>query len=257
MGMRSIGTLNIHFGLMVISVSVNSFLDYQGITFKQLCPNCKSPISEVKVCKNCEQQLQHSQLLSGFQVSKDNIIIIDKEQLKPDLTPRIIAIINSGTAPDFLSHKHYLLTPKPNFEKQYWLLFNLLTNENKEIVIEYALKKRLYLGIVKPINLGENKLYLLLKQILYYDNIKDIPHTKPTQIAETEHTLALELFRKMCEQLKGINFSEIKDKRKEILEKMLTGKMPITTPEEKIGDLVEQLKESIKQFEKKKKKVSI
>lgn len=245
---RAIGTLNLSFGLLNFSFKVNSFLDSGDISLKQLCPSCKSPIAYKRYCPNCQEEIPYNQLLSGFEITKDNIIVVDKKALNLDYQTRIVAIVNKDSEFEFMPKKFYLLTPK-DIDKPYFLLLNILIKTNKEIVIEFSLRKKLHLGIIKPIVInGLN--FLMLKQILYADSIKDIIPLKQVPISEEDMNLCLELFEKIKDSIPKINFLDLKDNRKEILAKMLKGELKTSQIVEQTEDITSLLKKSLEDVKK-------
>jgi DNA end-binding protein Ku len=247
----SIGTITIKIGLVNIPLSVVSFLNYQNISFKQLCPDCLQPIQQKRVCKNCGKEIPFSELKSGFRISKNNIVVIDKEALKQleNLETKILGIIPLNSEYEFITEKCYLLAPHKDMPKTYFLLLNILLNDNIELVIEYALRKKLNLGIIKPIKLfGKN--YLMLKQILYSDKIKEIPIFKEEQILEDELKIGRQLFKTICETLENKEYKDIKDKRVELLQKILEGKIEKKVEVEKGKNLIEQLTKSVELIKK-------
>jgi DNA end-binding protein Ku len=187
--MRAIGTLNLNFGLINITFKVNSFLETNDLSLRQLCPKCKSPISYKRFCGTCQKEVEYSQLLSGFEISKDNIVVVDKKALSFECQTKIIAIVDIDSEYEFMPKKFYLLTPK-DVEKPYFLLLNILTKTNKEIVIEFSLRKKIHLGIIKPVVVNGYR-FLMLKTIIYSDSIRDISPLKECEIGEDELNLGL------------------------------------------------------------------
>lgn len=256
--MRAIGSLNLKFGLVNIPLRINSFLDYQGISFKQLCPNCKNPINYIRFCKNCKKEIPYNELVNGFQLSKSNIIIIDKDKFNNlDFETRIVAIVDRDKEPEFITEKCYLLTPD-RISKPYFLLRNILLKLNKEIVVEFALRKQLHLGIIKPITIN-GITYLMLKQILYADKIKEIEQLKEEKVEENEMELGLKLFEMLYESIEKVNFLELRDRRKEILEKYLKGEIKVEPKKimEEAKSMMEEMVKSIEEMKKAKKEKAI
>jgi hypothetical protein len=203
---------------------------------------------------NCQEEVAYSQLLSGFEITKDNIIVIDKKALNLDYQTRIVAVVDLNSEFEFMPKKFYLLTPK-DIDKPYFLLLNILTKTNKEIVIEFSLRKKLHLGIIKPIIVNGYK-FLMLKQIIYSDSIKEISPLKELAVSEEELNLGLELFEKIKETIPKINFLELKDNRKEILAKMLKGEIqPITAVKQTTEDITTLLKKSLETMPKEVEKI--
>lgn len=247
--MRAIGTITLNLGLISIPLKVCSFLDSGDISLKQLCPSCQNPISFKRYCNNCSTEVAYSQLLSGFEITKDNIVVVDKKALNLDYQTRIVAVVDKDSVPEFLPKKFYLLTPK-DLEKPYFLLMSILIRTNKEMVIEFSLRKKLHLGVIKPTNInGIN--FLMLKQILYAENIKEITPLKEMTLQEEELKLGLELFEKIKESIPKVNFMELKDNRREILEKMLKGEYkPTVEIKATTEDITTLLKQSLEKMPK-------
>jgi DNA end-binding protein Ku len=253
--MKAIGTINLNFGLTTISLKVNSFLDYGDIPLKQLCPKCKKPINYVKKCLACNQEYQYQDLLSGFEISKDNIVEVDKKIFDNiDRTSKILAIIDTNTELEFLANKFYLLTPQKDNRKPYFLLRNILLNSNKSLVIQYSLRKKLNLGIVKTVRI-KDFVFLMLKQILYYERIKPIEQLEEEEVTKEEMDLGTKLFEIIAQKLNNINYTMIKDNRKEILEKYVRGETKEVEQVKPITNVMEDLKKSIEVLSKPKEEV--
>lgn len=236
---------------MNIPLSVCSFLDYNNISFNQLCPSCKSQTKHKIVCPSCNKELSYNEVLSGFKISKGNYIIVDKEQFKNlEFETRILAVLNKDSEPEFITSKFYLLMPKEEMPKPYFLLRNLLIETNKELLVEFSYRKyQLNLGIIKPININ-GFTYLCLKQILYSDKIKEVEKLEEMALSKEEMELAKKLFEMIEDNLEKKSYFDIKDKRAEILKEILSKKI---MPKKEIKtDLIKSLVESIKQLEEKK-----
>jgi DNA end-binding protein Ku len=245
--MKKIGTITIKIGLINIPLSVVSFLDYQGVGFKQLCPTCENQITYKRVCLKCQKEISYNELKSGFKISKNNIVVVDKETLKQleNTETRILGIISLNSEFEFITEKCYLLAPHKDIPKPYFLLLNILLNDNIELVIEFVLRKKLNLGIIKPIKLF-GRYYLMLKQILYSDKIKEIPIFEEEKVLEEELQMGRELFKIVSKTLPNKSYDEIKDKRTELISQILEGKIkPIIVEKEKEMSLIEQLKQTI------------
>jgi len=250
---RKIGTLYLRIGLVNIPLGINSFLDYQGLKFKQLCPTCNKPITYKRYCGNCKIDVSYSSLKSGLMITKDEIIVIDKDVFKDSsLETKILAIINSNSEYEFISEKFYLLTPDDKIRKPYFLLLNLLLNQKKSLVVEFMFRKKIHLGIIKP-TMVKGVVFLMLKGILYADKIKEISLIEQEQLSEQEVNLGNELFKIISDNVENKNYDEIKDKRLEVLEKVLNGEVvkPIEVNQE--TELLEQLKSSVQLSQPKKK----
>jgi DNA end-binding protein Ku len=243
--MRKIGSLNLTIGLVSIPLGINSFLDYKGISFKQLCPTCEKPISYVRRCVSCDNDVNFAELKNGFEISKDNITVIDKEVFKSleNYPTKVLAIITTNSEFEFVPEKFYLLSPSKTAVKQYFLLLRVLISENKSLVVEFVMRKKIHLAIVKPISISGNN-FLMLKEILYSDKIKSIEQVKEEELTEEELKLGKQLLNLITQSVENKSYETITDKRVEILKQALAGELKaVEQPKEK--ELLEQLKKSV------------
>lgn len=251
--MRKIGSISIKFGLINIPLAINSFIQENDISFRQLHKECLSPIQYKKVCSKCGKEVSKEDIVSGFKVGKDEYVVIDKEKLQFDnFETKIVSIIDKNSEPEFISTKFYLLTPVKTAEKQYFLLLKLLDTLEKEMVIEYSMRKKINLAIVKVVKVGNRKL-LMLKNIVYANSIRlertdlaNIP--QEIEIGKEEFELAKQLFNMIVENVKGNSYKELEDRRLEIIKDMINGKYEkanVSKNVAKFKDLAEQLINSI------------
>jgi DNA end-binding protein Ku len=240
-------------------MGVNSFLDYYGVSFNQLCPTHKTPIQYKRVCSACGgQEIPYGNLLSGLQLRRGEFAIVDKSLFSSlEKHTDIVAVIPTDSEYEYLTEKCYLLSPDTNNSKAYFLLREILLKSGKSVVIQYVLRKKQNLGIIKPISI-KGFTYLMLKQILYCDKIKDVSVLDELGVKEEEYELAKQLFELIVSKLQKIDYKQIKDERKAILEKYLNGELKVEEEVEKVhkvDDLLEQMKNAIELEKVKEKKI--
>src|SRR5437879_11694792 len=51
------------------------------VSFRQLCPEHRSPISYKRWCAEGDHEVQYGEILKGFEVGKDRYVIIDDKDL--------------------------------------------------------------------------------------------------------------------------------------------------------------------------------
>lgn len=258
--MRKIGSLTIQFGLVNIPMGINSFIQHNEISFRQLHKECGNPINYKKWCNACGKEVSNDEIVSGYKVGKDKYIIIDKSQLEfENFETKVVAVIERDSEPEYLAKAFYILTPIKPMEKAYFLLRDLLLLMNKELVIEYMLRKKVNLAIIKPINV-KGKVLLLLKHIVYPEyvllNETDLNNFHEIEVVKEELELAKQLFEKIFESVKNVSYNDLKDKRKEVLREILSGnvkKVDVKENIQKFKSLFEALKESVEAYENERK----
>lgn len=251
---HKIGTLNLQVGLTSIPLGIYNFISKNELSFKQLCPKCLTPIQYKRVCPKCDKEIDFHDLKSGFQIGKNNIVVIDKEKLKMDTSTKVLAVIDRNSEPEYITSNFYLLLPIEKSEKQYFLLLDILLKKNKELIIEYGLRKKIHLAVLKPYNIAGFD-YLTLKGVVYSDSIRQIPKLeKLVEISKEEMDLGLKLFQAIENSIENIKYENIKDKRKEkLLEMIKSGNKKVVSEVKKFSSLQEELAKSLKELKKKKK----
>ena len=64
----------ISFGLVSIPVEMRPIIKNNDITFNQLHKKCLSRIQYLKYCPHCKKEVKQSDIVRGYQYTKDNYI---------------------------------------------------------------------------------------------------------------------------------------------------------------------------------------
>src|SRR5258706_11545 len=72
----------VSFGMVSIPIRLyNATESAAKVSFRQLCPDHKSPISYKRWCAEGEHEVQYGEILKGFEVGKDRYVIINDKDL--------------------------------------------------------------------------------------------------------------------------------------------------------------------------------
>src|SRR5439155_20810940 len=72
----------VSFGMVSIPIRLyNATESSTKVSFRQLCPDQKSPISYKRWCAEGEHEVNYGELLKGFEVGQDRYVIIDDKDL--------------------------------------------------------------------------------------------------------------------------------------------------------------------------------
>src|SRR5258708_7358815 len=70
------------FGMVSIPIRLyNATESTSKVSFRQLCPDHKSPISYKRWCAEGDHEVQYGEILKGYEVGKDRYVIIDDKDL--------------------------------------------------------------------------------------------------------------------------------------------------------------------------------
>jgi len=258
MAARSIWKGSISFGLVNIPIKLYSAAEDKTYSFNQLCRNGHR-IQYKRWCPVEEIEIPYQEIQKGYEMSKDNYALIDKEELekiklKTTKTIDIKEFVDAKELdPIFVQKSYYVAPDSKTPDKAYLLLVNILKNTDKIGIGKVVLRESEQLVALRAFQRGII-MHLLhyLEEIRPMDEIKEISAsvTNKIKLEEQEVTLG----KMLVEQLGSNRFdiSNYSDAYTKELEKLIKaksqGKLHIATeeePKETTKDLLEALKASV------------
>ncbi len=247
---------SISFGLVNIPVKLYTSTNAKEYVFNQLCQNGHR-IRYKKWCPQEEREVPYSEIKKGYEVTKENYIVFEKEdlqkiKLRTTHTIDIKEFIGYDELdPIFIDDSYYVaVDSKKGNEKAYALLVKIL-KENKLVAIgKVILKDKESLIALRPYQRG-----LVMHVLNYLDEIKpidEIPEmgNSKSKLDPQEISLGKILVQKY--RNKEFDISQYSDTYVQELKKLIDAKMKgktfvSTAPKEKgpTKDLLEALKASI------------
>jgi DNA end-binding protein Ku len=79
---HSIGSGNISFGLVSIPIKMFSASSSGGVSFNQLHQKCGGRIRQQQICPTCNEVVERSTLVKGYEFAKDQYVQFTEEELK-------------------------------------------------------------------------------------------------------------------------------------------------------------------------------
>ncbi len=252
---------SISFGLVNIPVKVYSATKEKAVEFHLLCPNCKVPIEYKRVCPKCGREIKWEEVVKGYKLGERYIPIsreeLEKIQLKTLKLIEVVEFVDAGEIDPLFIKKNYYLVPQEGGEKAYSLFKEILEVSGKVAIARVVLRGKEHVVVLRPYQKG------ILMSVLYYrDEIIPIAQfeelKKLVVVREEELALAKMLIEKMSAHF---SLGRFKDRYKEAVEKLVEKKMRGEEieameegEEERKGDILEELKASIKMIEQRRKK---
>src|ERR687896_74631 len=264
---RSIWKGAISFGLVNIPIQVFSAIQKEEYTsFNQLCDKGHK-IKYKKWCPVEEREVPWSEIKKGYEITKDNYVVIEKEdieniKLKTTNTIEIKEFINSDEFDPLFVEKSYYIGPDTGKKKnnttnntipaKAYSLFVKILNETKKVAIgKVVLRDKEQLVALRAYQRG-----LVMHQLKYLDEIRPMDEIGGLDSAQKIDANELSLGKALVDNLTTDKFDpgQYSDTYARELEKIIEAKSKgekVTINEvektaEETTDIIEALKASLK-----------
>jgi DNA end-binding protein Ku len=254
MAARSLGSGTISFGLVSIPIQLYTATSSQKISFNLLHAKCGSRIKQQTYCPKCEEVIDRSALVRGYEFSKGEYVRFSEEELKSlaQESSKVIDIAEfvpvSKVDPIYFENAYYL-GPDKGGEKPYRLLAEAMAKTHRVALAKLVLRGKENLVLVRPAEQG-----LMLHTMYYADEIRNFGEIEKGQSAtvkEAELKLAIHLIDQLSnEEFKpGEYRDEYRARVLELVNQKIEGKqVTVASVEPQRGqviDLMQALKESL------------
>lgn len=265
--MRPIWKGSISFGLVNIPVALHTATRTEELKFRLLRARDLSPVNYKRVAEADGKEVSWDQIVKGYEYEKGKFVVIKDEDFKrvdieATQTVEILAFVGLDEVNPVFFHKPYYMEPQKGGDHAYVLLREALEQTGKIGIAKVVIKTRQHLAAVKPQAHG-----LMLELMHFATELKDVEDfksPKAAKISKKEMDMAKALIASMTDKWKP---EEFKDEYREQLQEMIEDKIehgeeskPKRTAAKKrpsnVIDLVEVLRQSMRDGRKKPKKVS-
>jgi len=178
MAPRSIWKGSVSFGLVNIPVKLYSATEDKSFSFNQLCENGHR-IQYKRWCPVEDREVQWSEIKKGYEITKDNYVLIEKADLdnikiKTTKTIDIKEFVDSDKLdPIFVEKSYYVAPDTKGVDKAYLLFVSVLKNTNKVAIGKVVLREKEQLVALRAYQRG-----ILMHQLHYLDEINPIDEIK-------------------------------------------------------------------------------
>ena len=254
---RPIWSGSISIGLINVPVKLYAMIYDRGVTFHFLHKTDNAPLKYEKVCTKDGKLVPWEEVVKGYEFSKNQYVIFDKEELdaaKPesDRRIRIDKFVDFFSVDPVYFYSTYALLPDKSADA-YALLLQSLEKLGKAGAGRITLRTKEYPALVHAY-----KGAIVLTTLRYsYDVVDPSRFEELNELKEPQKT-EVELARKIINDLSGeFDITEYKDnyrlKVDELLKKKLKGETIVVEkpPKEEVKGLMAALQETLKQLEKK------
>ncbi len=256
---RAIWSGSISFGLVNAPVKMYSAIDEHDLELHLVHEKDGSRIGYEKVCKKEGKEVPADEIVKAYEVSDGDLVYLGEEDFRAagEEGYRAIEVL------DFVPHdeidpivfqRTYYLGPADGAEKVYALLVRAMEESGRAAIAKFVMRDRQHLGCVRTSDGA-----LLLEKMYFADEIRDAdgikPDVKKGDVDKREVEMAQALIDKLYGDFEPEKYEDTyRDTLCEIIKAKRSGET-IEAPEPEkpkaAPDLMEALKASLEQAEKK------
>src|SRR5258708_1678882 len=250
----------VSFGMVSIPIRLyNARESTSKVSFRQLWPDHKSPISYKRWCAEGDHELQYGEILKGYEVGKDRYVIIDDKDLDnlPLATAHSIDIEEfvpvDDVEPGLYFKNAYFIEPEELGKKPYHLLRKALEATGRMAIAKIALRDREHLCALHANGNG-----LLMNTLNWPDEIRTTEGLKGLEGEVKINPKELEMAKALIESLAdSFDPQRYKDEYREAVMRVVQAKIdgevieaPPAPQTAKVMDLMEALRASVEAAKK-------
>jgi DNA end-binding protein Ku len=240
------------FGLVTFPVRLFSAARARTVHFHMLHKKDLSRVKEVWYCAEEDKPIGRSEIVKGFEASKEEYVVVDDKELEAIAPPTAstieVAQFVSGDEVDpvYLEMSYYM-TPEEKVGKAYDLFAAALRESGRYAVAKMAMHNREHVVLIRPSKQG-----LLLHTLFYADelNLANRGQHAAAKFTAKELDLAKSLINQMSGPFKPDEFHDAyRENVEHLIDQKKKGhavpkvKVPRKAP---VVDLMEALKRSLK-----------
>jgi DNA end-binding protein Ku len=251
---HSIGSGTLSFGLVSIPVKMFTAASSENLSFNLLHEKCGGRIKQQQVCPTCNEVLDRSSLVKGYEFAKEQYVRFTEEELKKLETDssRMIEIaefVPLEQVDPIYFEKTYYLGPDKGGDKAYRLLTDAMLKTDRVALAKFVMRGKETLVLIRASHDG-----LMLHTMYYADEVRDfgeIDKGKEASVRPGE----LDLAQRLIDELSSTEFKpekyhdDYREKVLQVIESKVEGKeITSVAPQAQrtqVIDLMEALKQSL------------
>ena len=255
----SIWSGSISIGLVNVPVRLRTMIYDKDISFRFLHKKDGQPLRYDRVCVMEDKVVPWGEVVKGYEVSKDEFIVLENEELRAarpesDQRIRLDKFVNYLSIDPVYFERSYILVPDKS-DDAYGLLLTALQSMGKAGVGRITLRTKEY-----PVLVFAYKGGLILTTLRYGEEVADPRNVKELRdLKEHANKAELDIAKRIISDLSGdFDIDEYKDQYREKIEQLIKKKMKGETitfekpaKEEAAKELMVALQETLKQLKKK------
>jgi DNA end-binding protein Ku len=250
---HSIGSGTISFGLVSIPIRMFTAASSESVSFNQIHPKCGGRIRQQLLCPTCNEVVERSALVKGYEFAKDQYVQFTEEELKSlegeaSKMIDIAEFVPLAKVDPIYFEKTYYLGPDKGGEKAYKLLAEAMEKAGRVALAKFVMRGKENLVLIRPSQNG-----LMLHTMYYADEVRDFGEVDKGDDAKVKPG-ELELAQRLVNELTNESFKpeqyadEYRTRVLEAVETKVEGKeVTMAAPQQRtqVIDLMDALKQSL------------
>ena len=260
--MRTIWNGSLNFGLVNIPIGLAVAQQRKDIAFRTLHRECGTPIKQKRYCPFHERDVEAEELVKGWEFAKGQFVMVEEEDLESVALTRsqsidILRFVPvSEVDPIYFDRTYYLAPSDAAAQKRpYVLLLRAMQEAEMAAVGKFVLWGKENLCLIRV--LGES---LALETLFFAEDIRPRAEiddaVEDVEVKEPELAMARQLVESLVGEFDPEDYeNEYRRDLRAMLEAKLEGKeitRPEPVPQAPVVDLMEALKQSVAQAQKRK-----
>jgi DNA end-binding protein Ku len=193
---HSIGSGTLSFGLVSIPVKMFSAASSGGVSFNLLHEKCGGRIKQQQICPACNEVLERSSLVKGYEFAKDQYVRFTDEELKglegeASQMIDIAEFVPLDQVDPIYFEKTYYLGPDKGGAKAYRLLCDAMVKTGRVALAKFVMRGKENLVLIRSSQDG-----LMLHTMYFADEVRnfgEIDKGEDAAVKPGELSLALRL----------------------------------------------------------------
>jgi DNA end-binding protein Ku len=239
---------------VAIPIKLYTATSSANVSFNLLHAKCGSRIKQQTFCPVCNETVERSALVRGYEFAKDQYVRVADDELKAleGEASKIIDILEfvplAQVDPVYFEKAYYLGADKGG-EKPYRLLADAMARAEQVAVAKFVMRGKESLVLIRPAQEG-----LLLHTMFFADEVRsfaDVDKGRNASVREGELELALQLIRGLArEEFKPEQYADdYRQRVMSMLEQKIEGRevtaAPAPAERPQVIDLMDALKASL------------
>ncbi|WP_169087455.1 Ku protein [Paenibacillus sp. PL91] len=191
----------ISFGLVHVPVKMFTATEDKDVHFRQIHKTCGMPISYVKTCPHCEEEVKPEDIAKGFEYEKGKFVLFNEEELeamKPE-SARVIQILDFVDLTDIdplYFQKAYYLSPDMAGSGAYSLLLEAIRQTGKIGIAKISIRSKSSLAAIRAVGNC-----LCMETMHYPDEIRSLTEVPNLPEQAVVNDKELQMAKQLIEQL--------------------------------------------------------